>query len=265
MSIPQNESREHREWMQRWLQTQARENKQHREAMERSQEQFFARQDQLFERQDRFLERQEQLFERQEQFCERQEQFCERQEQFCERQDRFLERQDRFLATFQKSVQESIEYGRRRMDDLARSLKATNDRLERQGFVQGEIAEDLFRRNLPSLLSGYGITEEQVYRNAHMPGRRQYDLVAVNGSLVFVFEVKNKLRENDIKRFCDLQLPDFKRVFPIYRDHTVYGGIGALVVKDEMQTQAEKRGLFVLTQGENDSAKLHEPKRPRVL
>lgn len=244
MSIPQNESREHREWMQRWLQTQARENKQHREAMERSQEQFFERQDQLFERQDRFLER---------------------QEQFCERQDRFLERQDRFLDTFQKLVQESIEYGRRRMDDLARSLKATNDRLERQGFVQGEIAEDLFRRNLPSLLSGYGITEEQVYRNAHMPGRRQYDLVAVNGSLVFVFEVKNKLRENDIKRFCDLQLPDFKRVFPIYRDHTVYGGIGALVVKDEMQAQAEKRGLFVLTQGENDSAKLHEPKRPRVL
>ena len=151
------------------------------------------------------------------------------------------------------------------MDDLARSLKATNDRLERQGFVQGEIAEDLFRRNLPSLLSGYGITEEQVYRNAHMPGRRQYDLVAVNGSLVFVFEVKNKLRENDIKRFCDLQLPDFKRVFPIYRDHTLYGGIGALVVKDEMQAQAEKRGLFVLTQGENDSAKLHEPKRPWVL
>ena len=169
------------------------------------------------------------------------------------------------MQELRESLQESIEYGRRRMDDLARSLKATNDRLERQGFVQGEIAEDLFRRNLPSLLSGYGITEEQVYRNAHMPGRRQYDLVAVNGSLVFVFEVKNKLRENDIKRFCDLQLPDFKRVFPIYRDHTVYGGIGALVVKDEMQAQAEKRGLFVLTQGENDSAKLHEPKRPRVL
>ena len=169
------------------------------------------------------------------------------------------------MQDLRESLQESIEYGGRRMDDLARSLKATNDRLERQGFVQGEIAEDLFRRNLPSLLSGYGITEEQVYRNAHMPGRRQYDLVAVNGSLVFVFEVKNKLRENDIKRFCELQLPDFKRVFPIYRDHTVYGGIGALVVKDEMQAQAEKRGLFVLTQGENDSAKLHEPKRPRVF
>ena len=241
--------------------------------MERSQEQFCERQYRFLERQERsqkqFFERQDQLFERQErsqeQFSERQYRFLERQEQFCERQERFCERQDRFLDTFQKLVQESIEYGRRRMDDLARSLKATNDRLERQGFVQGEIAEDLFRRNLPSLLSSYGITEEQVYRNAHMPGRRQYDLVAVNGSLVFVFEVKNKLRENDIKRFCDLQLPDFKRVFPIYRDHTVYGGIGALVVKDEMQAQAEKRGLFVLTQGENDSAKLHEPKRPRVL
>ena len=45
----------------------------------------------------------------------------------------------------------------------------------------------------------------------------------------------------------------------------VYGGIGALVVKDELQEQAEERGLFVLTQGEHESAKLHAPKRPRVL
>ena len=194
--------------------------------------------------------------------------------------------QDRLQEWLQEQVRENkqllqsfIEENQRRSDDLAKSLTATNDRLESQGFVQGEVAEDLFRRNLPSLLSDYGITADDVHPNAYVPGKRQYDLVAVNGSLVFVFEVKNKLRRADIKRFCNVQLPDFKQVFPIYRDHTVYGGIGALVVKDELQEQAEEQGLFVLTQvgcmgeqqaklatsREHESAKLHAPKRPRVL
>ena len=133
------------------------------------------------------------------------------------------------------------------------------------GYVQGEIAEDLFYRNLPGLLEGYGINEDGVYCNAYRRGIRQYDLVAVNSSAVFVFEVKNKLRLDDINRFHDVQLPDFKKTFPEYEHHKVYGGIGALVVRDDLQRRAEKLGLFVLTQAENEGAHLHTPGKPCVL
>lgn len=43
-----------------------------------------------------------------------------------------------------------------------------------------------------------------------------------------VFEVENKLRPQDLRRFVGMQLPHFKEIF---LEYTLYGGIGALVVK----------------------------------
>ena len=176
------------------------------------------------------------------------------------------------MSQLQEVLQRSIEDGKRRSDelaadmrDLARSMKRTNERMERMGYVQGEIAEDLFYRNLPDLLKGYGIDEEDVHRNAYRRGVHQYDLVAANSSSVFVFEVKNKLRLDDINRFHDVQLPDFKKTFPEYENYKVYGGVGALVVRDDLQRRAEKLGLFVLTQAKNEGAHLYTPRNPWVL
>ena len=148
-----------------------------------------------------------------------------------------------------------------RMESLARTVERTNRTMENLGIIQGQVAEDLFYRNLPVLLKDYHITREDLLRNIIGEMKREYDLVAVNSSHIFVFEVKNKLRSDDIERFHDVQLPDFKLNFPDYANHTVYGGIGALVVRDDLQRRAEKLGLFVLTQGENESAHLHTPRK----
>ena len=148
-----------------------------------------------------------------------------------------------------------------RMDSLERTVERTNRTMEKLGIIQGQVAEDLFYRNLPVLLKDYHITRKDLLRNIIGEGKREYDLVAVNSSHIFVFEVKNKLRSDDIERFHDVQLPDFKLNFPDYANHTVYGGIGALVVRDDLQRRAEKLGLFVLTQGENESAHLHTPRK----
>ena len=148
-----------------------------------------------------------------------------------------------------------------RMESLARTVDRTNQTMEKLGIIQGQVAEDLFYRNLPVLLKDYHITRKDLLRNIIGEMKREYDLVAVNSSHIFVFEVKNKLRSDDIERFHDVQLPDFKLNFPDYANHTVYGGIGALVVRDDLQRRAEKLGLFVLTQGENESAHLHTPRK----
>ena len=49
---------------------------------------------------------------------------------------------------------------------------------------------------------------------------------------------------DDIDRFHDVQLTDFKKAFPIHGGRKVYGGIGALVVRDD-----PRRRAGVLTQG----------------
>ena len=167
-------------------------------------------------------------------------------------------RMDRIEAT----VREFSKDSKRLSKDLAKSMEQTNKRLESFGIVQGQVAEDLFYRNLPVLLKAYHIAWSDLHRNIIGEKAREYDLAAINSSTAFVFEVKNKLRLDDIKRFHEVQLPDFKPNFPNYANHTVYGGIGALVVREDLQRYAKKLGLFVLTQGENENARLHTPQKP---
>ena len=183
------------------------------------------------------------------------------------REDREESRKDREesrkrMDSLEAAVREFSKDSKRISKDLAKSMEQTGKRLESFGIVQGQVAEDLFYRNLPVLLKAYHIAWSDLHRNIIGEKAREYDLAAINTSTAFVFEVKNKLRLDDIKRFHDVQLPDFKPNFPDYANHTVYGGIGALVVREDLQRYAEKLGLFVLTQGENENARLHTPPKP---
>ena len=130
--------------------------------------------------------------------------------------------------------------------------------------VQGEIAEDLFRRNAATTLHAHGIQIDEVHHHLKGPGTREYDVVAVNGSEAVVFEIKNKLRSDDATKFLGTQLPQFKTAFPQYEAYQVYGGIGALVMSREQEAEVAAMGLFVLTQGEDGTARLRKPKNPRV-
>ena len=144
------------------------------------------------------------------------------------------------------------------MDELNKALGGI-------GNVQGEIAEDLFRRNAEAALKHYGIPVDDVHHHLKAPGMREYDVVAVNGGEAVVFEIKNKLRPNDVETFLRTQLPQFKTAFPQYENYTVYGGMGALVISQEQEAELCALGLFVLTQGEDGIAHVKGPKNPIVL
>jgi hypothetical protein len=142
-------------------------------------------------------------------------------------------------------------------------LKAVGDKLEligeqlgNMGIVQGEIAEDLFYRNTKEVFRKKGFDFQTVKRNLKKKGVKEYDIVAVNSGEVLVIEVKNKLDYRMVDKFIEKRLPQFKKVFPEYRDFKLLGGIGALVVKDEVGRYAEKAGLYVLTQTDDGGAAL---------
>ena len=158
---------------------------------------------------------------------------------------------DRYLKASQ-------EHNKQRMDELNKALGGI-------GNVQGEIAEDLFRRNAEAALNHYGIPVDAVHHHLKAPGMREYDVVAVNGSEAVVFEIKNKLRPNDVETFLRTQLPQFKTAFPQYENYTVYGGMGALVISQEQEAELCALGLFVLTQSEDGIAHVKGPKNPIVL
>ena len=159
---------------------------------------------------------------------------------------------------FYRELEESRKRSEREMAELRKAIGGI-------GNVQGEIAEDLFRRNVQAALKSLGIQIESVRHHIKVAGVGEYDVVAVNGSQVVVFEIKNKLKGHDITRFLETQLTKFKEVFPEFKDHKVYGGIGALVMSEEQEAEAVSKGLFVLTQGEDGIAHIQGPKNPIIL
>ena len=188
---------------------------------------------------------------------------------------------------FDQRIREEEEQRKKSREEFDRDLKASREKFDREleesrkrseremaelrkaiggiGNVQGEIAEDLFRRNVQAALKSLGIQIESVRHHIKVAGVGEYDVVAVNGSQVVVFEIKNKLKGHDITRFLETRLTKFKEVFPEFKDHKVYGGIGALVMSEEQEAEAVSKGLFVLTQGEDGIAHIQGPKNPIIL
>jgi septal ring factor EnvC (AmiA/AmiB activator) len=164
-----------------------------------------------------------------------------------------------------------LKESQKKTDEQMRRTDAKLDRVGRQladqGLVQAEVAEDLFYRNLRSLFRKRKMNFEKVLRNLKKKGEGEYDIVAVDGGRVLVVEIKNKLEKRMVDEFIDERLPRFKKLFPEYARLRVEGGIGALVVKDDVGRYAERAGLYVLTQTDEGGATLlnREDFQPKVF
>ena len=148
-----------------------------------------------------------------------------------------------------RKTDEQLRLTIKKLDDVGRQLGD-------QGLVQGEVAEELFYRNVGSLFKPMDFRFSRIRRNLKVKGSGEYDIVAEDGGRVLVLEIKNKLEKRLIDAFLTKKLPRFKVLMPQYRDLKVLGGVGALVVKDDIGRYAEKAGLFVLTQANDGGAAL---------
>jgi len=141
-------------------------------------------------------------------------------------------------------------------EETERKLRFIGTQLGDIGLVQGEIAENLLYRNVRNLFHDRHPRFKKVRLNLKRKGIAEYDIVAANKGEVLVIEVKNKLSKRMVGTFVDKKLPMFRKAFPDYRDFRILGGVGALVLKDEVGKHAQKVGLYVLTQNNEGGASL---------
>ncbi|CAN2040702.1 DUF3782 domain-containing protein [Candidatus Magnetomoraceae bacterium gMMP-15] len=144
-----------------------------------------------------------------------------------------------------------------------RQMKRTDKQLGEMGLIHGEVAEDLFYRNVKFLFRDRDLNFDSVKKNLKKKGAAEYDIVAMGKDSVLVVEVKNKLSAKMIDRFVEKSLPRFKKVFPKYKKFKLLGGMGGLIVKDEVWRYAEDLGLFVLTQSSDGGATIANRKNFR--
>ena len=129
-----------------------------------------------------------------------------------------------------------------KLKETIKEFRAAQKLLGDLGLVQGEVAEELFYRNVKGLFSPLSLSFDRIRRNVKVKGHRDYDIVA-----------------------DDKKLPRFKTLLPEYQDSKILAGVGALVVKDDVGRYAEKAGLFVLTQTSDGGAAIFNRKgfRPK--
>jgi len=75
------------------------------------------------------------------------------------------------------------------------------------------------------------------------------------------------LNVRTVDAFINKKISRFKKVLPGYRNARLLAGVGALVVKDEVERYAEDAGLYVLTQTSEGGATIANSKEfpPKVL
>ena len=165
----------------------------------------------------------------------------------------------------QRKTDAQIQKTEKQLEKTIIKLDEIGRQLGDLGLVQGEVAEDLFYRNVRYLFKNErDMIFADVKRNLKKKGAGEYDIVAVNGDSVLVIEVKNKLQKRMVDNFLEKRLPKFLEVFPEFRGRRLFGGIGALVVKNDVSRYAEKAGLFVLTQSSEGGAALINSKKFRA-
>jgi hypothetical protein len=177
-----------------------------------------------------------------------------------------LDRIERYIEEFkigmielkesQKKTDEQVRKTEKQLEKTCKRLDDLGIMFGNLGLVQGEVAEDLFYRNVKGLFRPLELRFERIRRNVKLKGIGEYDIVAENKGQVLVIEVKNKLSKRMVDDFMNDKLSKFRTLLPEYRDSKVLAGIGALVVKDDVGRYAEKNGLYVLTQNADGGATL---------
>ncbi|MDX8378274.1 MAG: hypothetical protein R8L53_09665 [Mariprofundales bacterium] len=140
--------------------------------------------------------------------------------------------------------------------EMELSFKRVNEQLGGIGQTQGDIAEDMFRRSVPKLLAKRGLVIKRIETQLRAGSQAEFDLVVINDDCVVVVEVKNKINARNLRKFAAKQLPRFKHLFTEFSNYTVYGGVAAMIFKDDIEQQAENMGLFVFTQSNDGNAQI---------
>lgn len=117
------------------------------------------------------------------------------------------------------------------------------------GNNQGDVAEEFFYNSLSDDLCLNGIKFDFLEKNVTRKKgsvEDEYDLLLVNGKDVFIIEVKYKAHEKDLNRLLNKKYPNFKKLYPEYKNYTHHLGLASFCVNDELKDKAMEEGVTLL-------------------
>ena len=114
---------------------------------------------------------------------------------------------------------------------------------------QGDVAEQFFYDSLRHKPQIGGIKFSDVMANtlkAIGKLKDEFDIVLINGNSLAIIETKYKAHVKDVEKIKNKKIPNFRKLFPLYKDYKIYAGIASFYITEDVEEKAEEYGFFVL-------------------
>ena len=113
----------------------------------------------------------------------------------------------------------------------------------------GDAAEEFYFNSLKSnpTLNGikFDFIDKNITRNANGI-EDEYDIVMINGKDVFIIEVKYKAHQTDLDRLLNKKYPNFKKLYPEYKNYQLHLGLASFYINDGLKNNALSQGVNIL-------------------
>ena len=124
----------------------------------------------------------------------------------------------------------------------------------------GHISEGLMEPASVRIFKEAGYDIDRYYRNLKKKNKNnqtemEVDLLMLNETLAIAVEIKTDCRKKDIDHFLR-QMPNFKKLFPEYRDKEVLAAVAALNYDRDAAEYAHEQGLLVIRTADGDNFSL---------
>jgi hypothetical protein len=202
----------------------------------------------MFQEMSREADRRSQEADRRSQEADRRSQETDREIKEASRERKEAQAEtDRQMQETDRRLQETD----RQIKETDRQIKAVSRQLGGMANSDGDAAEEFFATSLASKMMFAGQHYDAIDFNVKRKVKDlkgEYDIVLYNGTTVAIIEVKNKACQADVEELVAKKLPVFRSLFPLYRDHAVYLGIGSMSFDNRVLKKAHELGIGILRQ-----------------
>ena len=136
-----------------------------------------------------------------------------------------------------------------RLDEVGKKIDKIGKLAGNISNNQGDVAEQFFYDSLRHEPQIGGIKFSDVMANTLKSIGKlkdEFDIVLINGDSLAIIETKYKAHVKDVEKIKNKKIPNFRKLFPIYKSYKIYAGIASFYITEDVEEKAEEYGFFVL-------------------
>ena len=146
----------------------------------------------------------------------------------------------------------TMEALKKRVDETSETVNKLSKELGGISSNNGYFAEEFFQNSFAQSLEFAGIKFDVMIPNFRPNGKKkgagEFDIVLLNGNSVAIIEAKYRIHPDFVKKLAEEKLPLFRKLFPLYKDFSVYLGVAGMSFDRATVENAKEYGMAVVRQ-----------------